>query len=320
MTAPWLSVLMPTYNGAAYLPAALDSVLAQQDPRVECIAVDDGSTDGTAAILDDYRDRLDLQVICQPHAGNWVASTNQALMRARGEYACLLHQDDIWMPGRIARLKDAIARHPDVDLFLHPSWFIDSGGRRLGQWRCPLPTDPEVLDADTVLPRLLVQNFISIPAPIFRTAAARDAGALDEALWYTADWDFWLKLAAAGGVVYLPDPLAGFRVHTSSQTNQRSFDLNGFRRQQELVLERHLRIATSGGDDRIAGPARLSVVLNTVLAARYHGQPMSLLPLISVLWTSGPMNWVRYLRYSRIFERVIARIRMQGRPSAANSP
>lgn len=319
MTAPWLSALMPTYNGAAYLRAALDSVVAEGDPDIECIAVDDGSTDDTAAILEDYRGRLDLQVIHQPHAGNWVANTNRALMGARGDYTCLLHQDDIWMPGRIARMKDAIARHPDVDVVLHPTWFIDAAGRRLGKWRCPLPTDPEVLDAGTVLPRLLVQNFIAIPAPVFRTAVARDVGGLDEALWYTADWDFWLKLAAVGRLVYMPDPLAGFRVHASSQTNRRSFDLEGFRAQQDLVLERHLRTATGGRDNRIAEPARLSVVFNTVLAARYHGQRMSLVPLISSLLTSGPVNWVRYIRYSRIFERVIARIRMQFRQTGVTS-
>ena len=54
MARPWLSVIMPTYNGAAYLSAALDSVLAQQDERIELIAIDDGSTDATVSILESY--------------------------------------------------------------------------------------------------------------------------------------------------------------------------------------------------------------------------------------------------------------------------
>lgn len=312
MTSPWLSVLMPTYNGGEYLRAALDSVVAEDDPRVECIAVDDGSTDDTLEILNGYRDRLNLEVVERSHAGNWVAGTNAALVGAKGEFACLLHQDDVWLPGRVAALRESNARHPSVDLFLHPAWFIDGGGRCLGKWRCPLPADPAVLDAGIVLPRLLVQNFIAIPSPLFRTAAARAVGGLDEALWYTADWDFWLKLAAGGRTVYVPKPLAGFRVHAASQTNRRSFDIGGFHRQHETVLDRHLPLIhgdTGRHGARIARLGRFSAAVNTTLAGRYHGRGQGLSTLVPLLLALGPGGWLDYWRLSRISERIVARLR-----------
>ncbi|MCL4825574.1 MAG: glycosyltransferase, partial [Anaerolineales bacterium] len=55
---PWLSVLIPTYNGETFLPAALDSIAIQEDPDIECIAVDDGSTDQTLSILEQYKEKL----------------------------------------------------------------------------------------------------------------------------------------------------------------------------------------------------------------------------------------------------------------------
>jgi len=311
MTPPWLSVLMPTYNGSAYLGAALDSVVAEDDSGIECIAVDDGSTDDTLTILERYRDRLNLTILARPHAGNWVAGTNLALKRARGEFACLLHQDDIWLAGRLAMLRDAISRHPSVDLFLHPAWFIDSSGRRLGRWRCPLPRDPKVLDAGIVLPRLLVQNFIAIPSPMFKTATAREVGGLDEALWYTADWDLWLKLAAVARTVFLSEPMAGFRVHAAAQTNQRSVDIGDIRRQQEMVLERH--VSRLPFDRRrqqaVRRSAELSIAVNVTLAGRYHRVSANLGTLAAAVWRAGPLGVWRYLRFSTIRDRISARLR-----------
>src|SRR5205085_1657600 len=102
-------------------------------------------------------------------------------------------------PGRLSVLRRLTARHPDVGLFLSPARFIDSRGRTAGMWRCPLPAGK--LAPALVVERLLVQNFIACPSPLFRRAALRAGGLCDE-LWFTADWDLWLRLASAGPVVY----------------------------------------------------------------------------------------------------------------------
>ena len=112
-------------------------------------------------------------------------------------------------------------------------------GRRLGVWRCPLPADRAIPSAE-VLERLLVQNFIATPAPVFRKDAWLACGGLDEALWYTADWDIWLKLAARGPVLYHDGVTTAFRVHGGSLTMTGSRDIGDFTRQLEIVLDRHL--------------------------------------------------------------------------------
>ena len=319
MTAPWLSVLMPTYNGAAYLRSALDSVVAQHDPEIECIAVDDGSTDDTVAILRTYADRMALEIVERPRVGDWVANTNIALARARGAFACLLHQDDTWLDGRLRRMKAATDRHPDVDLLLHPAWFIDSRGRRLGPWRCPLPAEPAVIDPAVILPRLMIQNFVAIPSPIFRTTAARAVGGLDDALWYTADWDFWLKLGATSRTLYLPEPLACFRVRPEAQTSRRSVDIADFTAQQDIVLDRHLGRLGADARRRTRRVAAFSIAVNTVLASRYHRQTASMMPVFTTFLRLAPWEWHTYLRHSRIWERVRARLRAQLRPGDARA-
>lgn len=297
---PWLSVVVPTYNGADLLPAALDSVAAQLEPGVEVIAVDDGSTDGTPDVLARYADRLPLTVV-RRKVGNWVANTNHGLSLARGEFACILHQDDLWLPGRLAAVRRQLAATPSLTLLLHATRYIGPCGDDLGPWRCPLPAR-RPLSSTLVLHRLLVQNFVAVPSALFRRDTALAVGGLDESLWYTADWDFWLKLASAGPTAYLPEKLAAFRVHPASQTAGRSRSANEFRAQLEAVPRRYPTTA--------ARPATAAAIeINLALAAGYHRQSLEWRRLLAALMPLTPGDWCRLLRDSRLSERVLARVR-----------
>ncbi|MFL5310651.1 MAG: glycosyltransferase [Myxococcales bacterium] len=310
MTTPWLSVVMPTYDGDAFLAAALESICAQQGGgEIEVIAVDDGSEDGTIATLETYSSRLPLRIVRRPRTGNWVASTNHGLAVARGEYACLLHQDDLWIDGRLRALRAALQAAPDAALVVHPSWFVDARGARLGRWRCPLP--PGKVDPALVLERLIVQNFLAVPAPLFRRELALQAGGMDESLWYTADWDLWLNLSRRGTVLHHPEPLVAFRIHAASQTAQRSARPGDLRLQLQTVLRRHLPAAAEG-DRRVASVAEFSIELNLALAAGLHRRAAPWATLSRSFLALGPSGWKRYLRDSRIAERVGARLRLLG--------
>jgi GT2 family glycosyltransferase len=299
---------MPTYNGAAYLAAAISSVARQNDPDLEILAIDDGSHDDTLAILKACARHVPLRVIEQTHGGNWVASSNRGLRLAQGDWVCFLHQDDFWFDERLAQLRAALRRAPRATLVLHAAWFIDSRGRRLGLWRCPLPGGKAPLSAALLRERLLVQNFIAMPAPLFRREAALHVGGLDEQLWYTADWDFWLKLAGNGQAIYLPTALVGFRVHPESQTFRLSNRTSEFRRQLETVFERHVSALGDNGH-AIRRAACFSIELNTLLASSMHGHGAPW-PRIMGDWLNlGPAGWRRYLRDSRIHERIAARLR-----------
>jgi hypothetical protein len=314
MGEPWLSVIVPTYNGAAYLAQALASIEAQGEPDLEIIAVDDGSSDATLAVLHAHSRRLPLRVLARARVGNWVANTNHGLVEARGRYACFLHQDDLWLPGRLGVLRRLVEREPQATLLLHPSRYIDARGRNLGVWRCPLPAG--TLTPGSVVEQLLVQNFIAVPAPLFLRDAALRAGGLDESLWYTADWDFWLGLAATGRTVYHPRPLAAFRIHPLSQTAQGVARADDMRRQMETVLERHLPRweAAHPGRGEVGEAARMSVAVNHALAAGAHGLRPNWLALARRFLALGPAGWFRFFRDSRLVERVAARLRARGRP------
>jgi glycosyltransferase involved in cell wall biosynthesis len=308
---PWLSVIVPVRNGEKYLDYALQSILSQGDDGIEVIAVEGGSTDQTVDILKSYMSRLPLKLFSSGHSENWVAKTNRGLANAAADFVCFLHHDDLWLENRLRVMRALVERAPDATMFLHPSWFIDPRGKRVGMWRCPFSNAVE-LGPELLVERLLVQNFISIPAPIFSRAQALRVGGLDEALWYTADWDFWLKLAATGKTVYHPRALTAFRIHPHAQTMQGSSDIADFRRQLEIVLERHIgdHGARRALDSKVQRVARFSIEVNTGLATLVHGGGSNLLHLFSGFSRLGPTGWHRYLRDSRILERTLSRYRI----------
>ncbi len=310
MTPPWLSVLVPTFNGEEHLRRALDSIVAEADPGVEVVAIDDGSSDGTLEIFRTYQGRLNLS-IGQREVGNWVSNTNLALDRATADLACFLHQDDCWLPGRLQAVRRQLEDTPSAGLLLHACQFADPDGRAAGTWRCPLPARSPSRPAATI-ERLLVQNFVGIPGAVFRRGLALGCGGLDESLWYTADWDFWLKLAAVADTVYLPRPLAMFRLHPASQTATRSRSLDEFRRQMASVHERHASrwpapdAATRASVERTS---RAAIEVNVALAGAYHRAPVEGRRLLAALGALRPRDWWRLARDSRLHERILARLR-----------
>ncbi len=307
-----LSVVMPTYNGERYLAPALESLLPQLDAGVELVVVDDGSTDGTVELVERLTRGTATRVLRPGRVGNWVAATNVGLREARGEWACFLHQDDLWLPGCLARLRGALATAPGA-LVVHDTRFVDPAGAPLGPWTCPLPGG-DVAPAAFV-ERLLIQNFVSINAGAFRRAVALEQGGLDERLWFSADWDLWLRLGASGPVRVLREALGAYRVHPESQTAARAIAAGEWEDQLGTVLDRHLAAWPVAGPRRraVERAARCSVAVNSALAVAARGGQAAWLPLALRLLALGPLGWHRYLRDSRIVQRVASRLRLQRR-------
>jgi glycosyltransferase involved in cell wall biosynthesis len=305
-----LSVVMPTYNGERYIAAALKSVREQQDDAIEVVVVDDGSTDGTLDIVRDFAGVLPLRLILPGRVGNWVAITNLGLREASGEWACFLHQDDLWLPGRMKRLRSEMASC-DEALIVHDAMYVGPDGRSLGPWTCPLTEG--TVPSDLFVERLLIQNFIAIPSPVFRRNAVIDSGGLDEKLWFSADWDLWLRLGALGPVQFIGEPLSAFRVHPASQTAARKLQANEWEQQLTTVLDFHLKNWPVTGRVRTAVErvALVSIHVNSALAAASRGEAVRPAAVLQHLLALSPSGWHRYLRDSRIVQRVRSRLRVQ---------
>lgn len=309
----WLSVLIPTYNGESYLSTALDSVVAQNAEDVEYIAIDDGSTDLTLSILNSYQKKIPMKIVQRERAGNWVANTNYALSIAKGRYVCFLHQDDVWFSERLKIMKRLTDEFPGIVMFLNPSYYLDSDGNVLGLWQCPLPSVPMITNSEKMVQKLLIQNFISIPAPVFKKDVSHRIGGLDESAWYAADWDFWLKIAREGDVGYYPAPLSGFRIHSMSQTIVRSSYLHEFRTQLETVFLKHFESWENSNNHKetIRKVGTFSINVNVTLAGIIHKKQSTIIKLMLDFLMLGPMGWHLYFMNSRIWERVTARLRAQ---------
>ncbi len=310
-----ISVIIPTYNGADFLAQALSSVAAQSDDFLEVIVSDDGSSDETLDIAQSFKDRLALEIKCLPRVGNWAKNSNRGVLAARGKFISFLHQDDFWDPQRLNALRQAMNVDKDASVFVHPSRYVSSGGRSLGVINCPFGRQGR-LDGQQVFERLLVQNFIMMPAPLISRSAFWDAGGFDPKLWYTADWKLWLELSRRCAWHYINKPLANFRLHKNAQTVKSSGSTEDFRRQLTNVLEHY---ANSEATISTGVSARCAAEINVALASLFHRENVQWQPLMRSVKKLRVKSTVQLFKYSRIHERIGSRLLcglLEPRPAA----
>jgi glycosyltransferase involved in cell wall biosynthesis len=289
----------------AFARETLESMACQTDRCFECLVVDQGDDEGLSLVRQ-YESRLELRILRSTES-DWMRKTNLGFARARGQFVCMLHTDDRWHPERVERLRSASRAHPRAGLIFHPVRYVDAGGAGLGYWRSPLPAG-RLLPGSEVLEHLIVQNFISCPAPAIRRDLVGEG--IDARLWYTGDWDLYLRLAAATDVLYLNDVLADFRLHSTSLTIRGSSDRDTFSWQLDEVLRRHADRLPAGRRQRLVELARFSNAVNVALADVFHGRPLGMLGVLPRALGLGAGDFRRYLDDSRIVERTVARLRL----------
>jgi glycosyltransferase involved in cell wall biosynthesis len=209
---PTVTVVIPTRNGAAFLAATLDSVFAQTYPSLDIVVVDDGSTDGTAAILAPLEERGRLRVVRLPHGGVARARTC-GVAHARGEMVALLDHDDLWPADKIAWQVDVLRARPDAMLVY--GYMESIGLERSYRW--PGPNGP----SGRVEAAFRRKNWIRSPGQtLIRTQALREAGGFDDSVAGADDWDLYLKLADRAPFVYVPRLALTYRVHAGNQSKR----------------------------------------------------------------------------------------------------
>lgn len=208
---PLVSIITATYNMANYVADTIDSLLAQTHPAVECVVVDDGSTDHTQDVLARYADDARVKIVRQENAGQTVAK-NHGLREAAGDFIGFCDADDLWRPDKLARQLPHF-QDETVGVVYGNFQFIDGEGR-------PIATDRPATYSGRITDKLLVDNFVHFPTALVRREIIDAAGGFDESLSMGIDFDLWLRISVDHDFLYLPDILVDYRIWSGQMSHR----------------------------------------------------------------------------------------------------
>jgi glycosyltransferase involved in cell wall biosynthesis len=206
---PLVSVIMPCFDARAFVGEAVDCVLGQTYPRIELIAVDDGSTDDTLEVLRGYGGRI--AVLTQANAGPYPAR-NLGLRHATGELVAFLDADDYWTPDFVEKLCRALDPRPDAALAYCGWQNVGLHGPRSDPY---VPPDYE--QGDKLEAFLRAASPWPIHAALVRKTVLDAVGGFDTEWRTCMDYDLWLRVAASRPIVRVPEVLAFYRHHEEGQ-------------------------------------------------------------------------------------------------------
>lgn len=209
---PRITIITPSYNQAATLPATIASVLGQGYPDLEYLVIDGGSTDGTLEILKGYGSSL--QWLSEKDHGQ-AEAINKGLRAASGDVLAFLNSDDVYEPGALLTVGRYFAAHPQAQWLTGRCNILDRSGRIIRPFVSVYKNAWLALNWPAAL---YVLNFISQPATFWQRRLTAQVGYLDETLYYTLDYEYWLRLQRAARLHVLKDTLAGFRYYASSKS------------------------------------------------------------------------------------------------------
>lgn len=251
---PLVSVVVPLFNGEAYVRESLDSILAQTYRNIEVIVMDDASTDGAPDVVRSYEDER-LQYLRQPENRGIFANINAGIARARGEFVAIHHADDVYSSEILQREVEFLREHPHTGAVFAIDTFIDGGGRVWG--RLELPDElrgQKVLAYPVVLNGMLRHKniFIRGGTSLIRRSVYEEVGVFDDAYLLRADLDLWLRIARLYPIGLIEEHLVAYRYgHDNASARY-----DRLRSETELtfaVLDRHL----AEGGRAVAAPDAL---------------------------------------------------------------
>ncbi|MGC8947353.1 MAG: glycosyltransferase [Anaerolineae bacterium] len=226
-----VSVIIPCYNQGRFLADAIKSVLEQDYPDKEIIVVDDGSTDETRTVAAGFGNLI--KYLKQPNRGA-ASARNAGIRLAEGEYIAFLDADDICLPGRLSLEARVLDQRPGVGLVATDAYLIDGSGKILGlkSTISGAPKNPEDFRWETV------EYCATTSTVMVRWKCFDLCGYFDEQFRGGGgeDWLAWVKIAHDFSMVYLNEPLVGYRIHGSNVTR----DVKFINRQNRLAC--HLAV------------------------------------------------------------------------------
>ena len=214
MTPTLVSIIMPAYNGEAYIAQAIDSVRAQQYENWELIVVDDGSTDTTAQIVSAYEDpRIHLNY--QENRGQ-AAALNHGLDRASGEFITTLDVDDWLTPNSLLDRVRFLEQHPEFGAVYGDGYYCDGDGKpicRFSEYRVG-NVDGDVYDVLIATPFFGTGANVMVRSQVFEVQDIR----YDESIVWCQDYDFYIRLAEKTSFGVIDAVLLWYRLHEANMT------------------------------------------------------------------------------------------------------
>jgi len=289
--APAVTVVIPAYNRAASIRAAIESVLRQTWTDFELLVVDDGSTDGTLAAAAEVEDPR-LRLIESPRNQGAAGARNLGVAEARGTWVAFQDSDDEWLPTKLEKQMARLAA-PGAGFvgaycgLLTLGGLDDRAGERL---RLRYVPDPSIVPAEgDILVPLLFANMISTQTLIVRRDVILELGRFDEDTTPIEDWDFVIRLSRRGRIAFVDEPLVHQR-----------FSPNSITRNTARRLSSRIRLVEKNLDAFAAHPALLArqyrIIANGCRAAgdlagtrRWLGRALRVAP-------SDPRSWGRALQ------------------------
>ncbi len=283
MNRPSVSVIVPGYNHARYLPARLDSVYSQQGVDFEVLLLDDASTDNSLQILNSYADRPRTQLIVnRSNSGSPFAQWNRGVELARGEFIWLAESDDLAAPDLLQRLTAMLVEHPKAALAYCQSTKIDADNQPNGTIENDLFTGTPAEHRweqsfcnsgdDEIARYLYFQNTIpSASAVVFRRDRYLAVGGANPTYRIAGDWLHWIHMLAGQHLCYIATPLSQSRFHRQSQ--RFSTACNGQRELESLRVQAATRrlVEIDAASVRTAATQQMTSWLQHVRAGRYSG-------------------------------------------------
>ncbi len=204
---PLVSVIIPAFNSARYLQDAVRSVFDQSYSDVECIVIDDGSTDNTEEVLNELSIVYPTLRAAYKTNGGLSSARNMGLQMCSGSYISFLDADDVLLPGKLERQVTVLNSHPDVGIVYGDYLVVTEDLRAFAAFTAEMPRRLDPIDA------LSYRNWIATQASLIRRTVIDKVGMFDERLAAAEDWDYWIRCARVAQMFYLAGAVVLYRQH-----------------------------------------------------------------------------------------------------------
>jgi teichuronic acid biosynthesis glycosyltransferase TuaG len=211
LKTPVFSVIMPAYNASRFIDEAIRSVIAQVFQDWELIIINDGSTDGTKQLAEQYAGDPRIKIFTQENKGLG-AARNTGMAKAKGSLICFLDADDSWLNHKLLLQHRFILNNPGVDVLFTDGYTFDQKINHRLYYHFGVATGQ--FTGAEMYRMLYRQNCIPVLSVCVKKEWCEKAGMQDEFTRGAEDWDYWLRLAACGAVFFgMSERLFNYRIH-----------------------------------------------------------------------------------------------------------